>query len=61
MEVGTDSIDWRLILPPLLEHCSELLIETLGGIKVFQRSKSFLESFHHSYLESLPLPIFHIY
>jgi hypothetical protein len=44
MEVGTGSIDWHLILPLLLQHCNELLIETLGGIKVYQRSKSFLES-----------------
>lgn len=44
MEVGTGSIDWQLILPLLLQHCNELLIETLGGIKVYQRSRSFLES-----------------
>jgi sugar phosphate isomerase/epimerase len=44
MEVGTGAIDWQLIFPLLLQHCRELLIETLGGIKVFQRSKSFLES-----------------
>ena len=44
MEVGTGSIDWKLILPLLLQHCNEFLIETLGGIKVFQRSKSYNES-----------------
>ena len=38
MEVGTGSIDWKLILPLLLQHCNELLIETLGGIKVYERS-----------------------
>jgi sugar phosphate isomerase/epimerase len=44
MEVGTGAIDWQLILPSVLQHCNNLLIETLGGIKVFQRSKSYLES-----------------
>jgi hypothetical protein len=44
MEIGIGSINWKLILPLVLEHCNDLLIETLGGIKVFQRSKAFLES-----------------
>lgn len=44
MEVGTGSIDWKLILPLILQHCGDLLIETLGGVRVFQRSKIFLES-----------------
>lgn len=44
MEIGTGSIDWRLLLPFILGHCNELLIETLGGTKVFQRSKEFLIS-----------------
>jgi hypothetical protein len=44
MEVGTGGIDWKLILPLILQHCNELLIETLGGVKVFQRSTSYLES-----------------
>lgn len=43
MEVGKGAIDWKLILPLMLQHCNELLIETLGGIKVFGRSKSYLE------------------
>jgi hypothetical protein len=42
MEIGTGWIDWKLILPLVLQHCNNLLIETLGGIKVFQRSKSYL-------------------
>jgi hypothetical protein len=44
MEVGVGSVDWKLILPSVLQHCNELLIETLGGVKVFQRSKMFLDS-----------------
>jgi hypothetical protein len=44
MEVGTGSIDWKLILPLTLQHCNDLLIETLGGVKVFIRSKKFLDS-----------------
>lgn len=44
MEVGTGQINWKLILPLLLEHCNNFLIETLGGMKVFQRSKAYLES-----------------
>lgn len=44
MEIGTGSIDWKLILPLILQHCNDLLIETLGGVRVFQRSKMFLES-----------------
>lgn len=44
MEVGIGSIDWKLILPLILQHCNDLLIETLVGVKVFQRSKVFLES-----------------
>jgi hypothetical protein len=44
MEVGTGSIDWKLILPLILQHCNYLLIETLGGVKVFQRNKMFLDS-----------------
>ena len=44
MEIGTGSVDWRLLLPFILGHCNELLIETLGGTKVFQRSKEFLKS-----------------
>jgi len=44
MEIGKGVIDWQLILPVVLQHCNELLIETLGGIKVFKRSKSYLES-----------------
>jgi hypothetical protein len=44
MEVGNGSIDWKLILPLILQHCNELLIETLGGVKVFLRSKKFLDS-----------------
>jgi hypothetical protein len=44
MEVGSGNINWKLILPLILENCNNLLIETLGGVKVFQRSKMFLES-----------------
>jgi hypothetical protein len=44
MEIGTGSIDWKLILPLILQHCNDLLIETLGGVRVFQRSKMFLDS-----------------
>jgi len=44
MEVGKGRIDWKLILTLILQHCSDLLIETLGGVKVFQRSKSYLDS-----------------
>lgn len=44
MEIGTGSVDWLLLLPFILVHCNELLIETLGGIKIFQRSKEFLNS-----------------
>lgn len=43
MEVGTGSIDWQLVLPSVLQHCNNFLIETLGGVKVFERSKTFLE------------------
>lgn len=44
MEIGTGVIDWKLILTSVLQRCNELLIETLGGIKIFERSKSYLES-----------------
>lgn len=44
MEIGTGVIDWKLILPLILQHCNDLLVETLGGIKIFQRSRSYLES-----------------
>lgn len=43
-EVGKGAIDWQPILPLMLQHCDELLIETLGGVTVFQRSKAFLEA-----------------
>ena len=44
MEVGTGDINWRLIFPIVLQHCNSLLIETLGGVQIFNRSKAFLES-----------------
>ena len=44
MEIGTGLVDWQLLLPFIFVHCNELLIETLGGIKVFQKSKEFLKS-----------------
>lgn len=43
-EVGKGAIDWQPILPMMIQRCDQLLIETLGGIKVFQRSKSFLKA-----------------
>ena len=43
MEIGRGAIDWNLILPDLKTTCSDWLIETLGGITVFRRSKAFLE------------------
>ena len=44
MVMGAIDPLWKLILPLILQHCNEFLIETLGGVKVFQRSKAYLES-----------------
>ena len=44
MQIGSGAIDWKLLLPLVLQHCNELLIETIGGIKVFQQSIRFVES-----------------
>lgn len=46
MEIGTGSINWSSLLSSLLFLCNDLLIETLGGIKVFQRSVEYLQSLH---------------
>jgi sugar phosphate isomerase/epimerase len=43
MEIGKGAIDWDLVLPDLKATCDDWLIETLGGIPVFRRSKAFLE------------------
>lgn len=44
MEVGKGSINWSLLMPLILNFNRSLLIETLGGAKVYYRSKSFFES-----------------
>jgi len=43
MEIGKGQIDWNLIVPDLKATCNDWLIETLGGIPVFKKSKVFLE------------------
>jgi sugar phosphate isomerase/epimerase len=48
MEIGKGEIDWPLVLPPLLERNKDILIETLGGVPVFRRSKSYIEEMLHA-------------
>lgn len=43
-EVGKGAIDWQQITPLMFQHCKELLIETLGGVKVFERSRSYIDA-----------------
>lgn len=42
-EVGKGRVDWANILPAALKCCKAILIETLGGVKVFRRSKGYLQ------------------
>lgn len=48
MEIGKGEIDWPLVLPVLLERNKDILIETLGGVPVFRRSKSYIEEMLHA-------------
>lgn len=43
-EVGKGVIDWSPILPLMLRYCDQFLIETLGGVSVFDRSRSYLDA-----------------
>lgn len=44
VEVGKGRINWIKLLPSVVSCCRSILIETLGGTKVFQRSRAHLES-----------------
>lgn len=44
VEVGKGRINWTKLLPSVVSCCRSILIETLGGTKVFQRSRAHLES-----------------
>jgi sugar phosphate isomerase/epimerase len=44
VEVGKGRIDWPKLFPSALNCCKAVLIETLGGIKVFQRSQAYLHT-----------------
>lgn len=44
VEVGRGRINWIKMLPLVLGCCKSILIETIGGTKVFERSRSYLES-----------------
>jgi hypothetical protein len=43
VEIGKGLIDWGNIIPHMLDHCKDFLVETLGGIRVFNRSLEYLE------------------
>lgn len=43
-EVGKGSVNWRTIIPLMQNHCDDFLIETLGGIKVFERSRAYIDA-----------------
>jgi sugar phosphate isomerase/epimerase len=49
MEIGTGMVDWEALLPHAWKLCRACLIETLGGIPVFRRSKHFLEKMIRQY------------
>jgi hypothetical protein len=49
MEIGTGMVDWDALLPHAWKLCRACLIETLGGIPVFRRSKHFLEKMMRQY------------
>jgi hypothetical protein len=44
VEVGRGRINWAKLVPLVIGFCKSILIETLGGTKVFKRSRSYLES-----------------
>ncbi|HKG87290.1 MAG TPA: TIM barrel protein [Nitrososphaeraceae archaeon] len=43
VEIGIGLIDWSNIIPLMINFCEHFLIETIGGLKVFDRSLRYLD------------------